>query len=109
LGNFQKKIKWFTNPSISDLSADFVKFVWDSTLFVVNSKSGDLQWTFKSDGGLIRAPAIKDNLLVFTTAQSHLYVLDITKKGIVWDFRSEGTNWSRPIIVENVVYYASGK
>jgi outer membrane protein assembly factor BamB len=103
--NTKEDTKRFTNPSISDSPA---YFVYDSTLFAVNSKSGDLQWTFKSDGGLIRTPAVKDNLIVFTTAESHLYVLDITKRETVWDFRSEGINWSRPIIVEDVVYYASG-
>jgi outer membrane protein assembly factor BamB len=103
--NTNEDSEGLTNPSVSDSPA---YFVYDSTLFAIDSESGNLLRTFKSDGGIIRTPAFKDNLIVFTTLNSHIYALDITKKEAVWDFRSEGMNWSRPIIVEDVVYYASG-
>ncbi|MDX1942303.1 MAG: PQQ-binding-like beta-propeller repeat protein [Saprospiraceae bacterium] len=66
-----------------------------------------LKWSFKTEGSVQSAPAIKGNQIFFGSADGNFYAVDIQTGTELWRFKTTGSIASSPSIAGNLVYFTS--
>ncbi len=90
----------------------------DNNLYALNSKTGELNWKFKTGGPVNSSPAIDDKGNVFfLSADNYLYSVNAVSGILNWKFKT-GTDlpykWSfdyllsSPAVSDNEIYFGSG-
>ncbi|MBK7870454.1 MAG: PQQ-binding-like beta-propeller repeat protein [Saprospiraceae bacterium] len=66
-----------------------------------------LKWSFKTEGSVQSAPAIKDNMIFFGSADGNFYANDLQTGKEKWHFKTNASIASSPSVMGNVVYFTS--
>ena len=89
---------------------------WDSSIFVgsydnnlysLNANSGEFQWKYPTDGGIVSRPIVYENNIFFGSEDHRLYVLSARTGRIVWSYFADGPIRSSPFIAEGHVFFGS--
>lgn len=88
----------------------------DSTLYVLDIRSGKTAWKFKTRGQVRSTVRIAGNDLYLNGGDGNLYCLDKKTGNVKWTFASKGEkkydfadyHQSSPVLHNNMVYFGSG-
>ncbi len=107
---FQGKIKWHSNigsPLVSSpllygdllIGATFdswvneASFLGKNVIFAINTKSGEMVWSFEIDGDIFSSPCLAGNMIIIGSLNKSLLALD-TNGNLRWVFETQGEVWS---------------
>ncbi|MDI6787893.1 MAG: PQQ-binding-like beta-propeller repeat protein, partial [Planctomycetota bacterium] len=79
----------------------------NSRVLGMSERTGEVVWTFQTDGDVISSPCLSDGL-VYISSGGRIYCLRLADGGFLWDYVTGGTVFSSPVILEKVLYLAVG-
>ena len=77
-------------------------------VYSIDSKKGQLNWKFKTEGQILGCPSVKDSLAYVGSYDGYLYCLTLKKGELVWKFKTgSGASCSPPLVKDDKVYFGS--
>jgi outer membrane protein assembly factor BamB len=80
---------------------------FNGDFYALNSTTGDLIWTYVTEGDVWSSAAVANGMVYFTCRDFNIYALDATTGSRVWNFTTDGETWSSPAVYGGVVYFGS--
>lgn len=91
----------------------------DSTLYALNSKTGQLKWKFKTEGDIRSNVLLDDNCLYCVSGDGCLYAIGKKNQQLHWKFKGRGDRkyelfsfadyfQSSPVAAGNTIFFGSG-
>ena len=96
----------FTSP----IAVDDVVYAGcgDKSLYAFDKRSGDVLWTFDTDGAIIGTPAFSDGKLYFGSIDENFYCVDISNhKTYLWKMRVYSKITKAPLVTNHYVYFGA--
>lgn len=89
--------------------ADGTRGTGESGLVSLNPTSGEILWTFETEGEVMPTPAFFDNTVYITTGDRHLYAIDPDTGTEKWKLEIGHTvSMSSPNIKDGILYVGAG-
>ena len=79
----------------------------DGKIYSLNSKNGDLKWSFETNDEIYGSPVVKNDILYITSNDGYLYAIDIKNEELKWKFGTERPIVSSPLVVDKNIYFGS--
>jgi len=79
----------------------------DGKIYAINSKNGDLEWTFETNDEIYGSPVVKDDVLFVGSNDGYLYAIDIKDEELKWKFKTDRPIVSSSIIFNKNLYFGS--
>lgn len=83
----------------------------DGTCSLLNAKSGELVWSYKSEQFILSSPTYTSGILIFATTQNdgqHKIIAIDYETGLKkWEFLTSNNNSSSPLVINDKLYYLS--
>jgi outer membrane protein assembly factor BamB len=83
----------------------------DGTCSLLNAKTGELVWTYKSEQFILSSPTYANGTLIFATTQNDdkhkIIALDYETGLKKWEFLTSNNNSSSPLVFNDKLYYLS--
>lgn len=76
---------------------------------VLDIKTGNLAWKFKTGNKIFSTPAVAANKLVIASTDGNVYCLDSQTGRLIWKYGTPTPIFSSPVIDDNVVYIGSSE
>ena len=93
---------------IFDAPRKFVFFgAHDGRAYVLDVESGQVIYSYKTEGIIYSTPLIKDNVLYFTSLDKSLYGLDLDTGKLKYSFLTCGKLFTTPVIWRDYVVFGS--
>jgi outer membrane protein assembly factor BamB len=85
--------------------------ITDNKTRAFNATTGQLSWSYKTDGPVYSSPAADGDILFFGSTDTKLYALDVSGASPVslWNFTANGPIQSTPAIANGKVFFGSDK
>jgi outer membrane protein assembly factor BamB/tRNA A-37 threonylcarbamoyl transferase component Bud32 len=80
---------------------------YDNNLYALDAASGQFQWKFASNGGIVTRPVINDGLIFVGSEDKSLYAVSVRTGKQAWDFQADGPIRSSPRIAEQHIFFGS--
>jgi outer membrane protein assembly factor BamB len=77
------------------------------TVYAVDAKTGETQWTVDTAGSVWRAPVVSGGLLLFACTDSHCYGVDPKSGETKWRFKAGGPLAMGVAATESTVFFGS--
>jgi len=92
-------------PTVSGSS---VLFGSESTIYAVDTKTGDEQWQLEvGEGYSIKTSLISSAQTVYFGAGESIYAVDIKDQDVLWTFQSDSNIYGPPVIDGGVLYFGN--
>jgi len=93
----------------SPVTSDGMVYTSDtySTMYCLDSQTGDTMWSFKADGWIQSVPTIHGKTLFFGANDGKLYALDSKTGEIKWVFKTQYSIKSSPAIAGGLVVFGA--
>ena len=69
---------------------------YDNNLYSLNAATGEFNWKFATEGGIVCKPNIYQNGVYFGSEDHRFYVISPSNGKIIWSFYTEGPIRSSP-------------
>lgn len=81
----------------------------DGRLYAIKKSSGDLAWTFMTDGTMSSSPIMSNGVIYVGSTDNNLYALDAESGDLVWTsgFKTRDSITSPPAVFGGAVYFVS--
>ena len=79
----------------------------DGNIYAINSKNGDLEWTFETNDEIYGSPVVKNNVLFIGSNDGYMYAINIKDKELKWKFKTDRPIVSSSLIVNKDLYFGS--
>lgn len=112
---FQAAGRVWAKPSIDDTEASLFFGTMDKDFYALNASTGNLKWTFKTEGAILTTPLVYKGKIYFGAFDGNLYALNPTarEKGLPfpaqgeWLFKAGDWIWTGPIRDGDTLYFAT--
>ena len=79
----------------------------NNNFYSVDGITGEIQWTFATDGAIPGSPIITEDLVIFGSMDRQLYALEHRTGTIRWTFEASNWFWAPPVVKGSTIYAAS--
>lgn len=80
---------------------------YDNNLYSLNANSGEFQWKYATNGGIVTRPVISDGQVLFGSEDGHLYSLLARTGKLGWTFPADAPIRCSPAVAEGHVFFGS--
>jgi outer membrane protein assembly factor BamB/tRNA A-37 threonylcarbamoyl transferase component Bud32 len=80
--------------------------VYDNNLYALNAKTGDFQWKYATDGGVVTRPFVYKGLVIFGSEDQVTYAVN-TQGRLAWTCPTEGRIRSSPVVEFDHAFFGS--
>jgi serine/threonine protein kinase len=80
---------------------------YDNNLYSLDAGTGEFNWKYATDGGIVTKPVIHQNGVYFGSEDNRLHVLYPNNGKIIWSYYTDGPIRSSPFIIDRHVFFGS--
>ena len=80
---------------------------YDKHLYAFNAKTGNLQWKYATDAGIVSRPAVSGDVVCFGSEDHRLHVISTRSGAIQWTYFTRAPIRSSPIIAHGHIFFGS--
>lgn len=80
---------------------------YDNNLYALNASSGEFQWKYPADGGIVSRPAVFEDAIYFGSEDHRLHAVSIRAGKLIWSYYTDGRIRSSPRISDNHIFFGS--
>jgi serine/threonine protein kinase len=80
---------------------------YDHCVYAFNAKTGNLNWKYTSDAGVVSRPAVSGDVVCFGSEDHRLHVISARSGSIQWTYFTRGPIRSSPRIAHGHIFFGS--
>jgi eukaryotic-like serine/threonine-protein kinase len=80
---------------------------YDNNLYALSASSGEFQWKYPADGGIVSRPAVFEDAIYFGSEDHRLHAVSIRTGKLLWSYYTEGRIRSSPRVSDNHIFFGS--
>lgn len=80
---------------------------YDNNLYALDAKTGEFQWKYPTDGGIVSRPVVYDNMIFFGSEDHRLHSIFTRNGRVNWTYYTQGPIRSSPHIAEGHIFIGS--
>jgi len=80
---------------------------YDNNLYALDASTGQFQWKFATNGGIVTRPVVNDGLIFVGSEDKSLYAVSSRTGKQAWSFQADGPIRSSPKIAEQHIFFGS--
>lgn len=80
---------------------------YDHHLYAFNAKTGNLNWKYAADAGIVSRPAVTGDVVCFGSEDHRLHVISARTGAIQWTYFTRGPIRSSPSIAHGHIFFGS--
>ena len=80
---------------------------WDGNIYSLDSDTGDINWKYQTNWGVVTTPAISDGLVFAGSLDNNFYAINEETGDLEWYFTCNSAIHSSPVVYGEYVFFGS--